>query len=178
LLEGKLVNLRAMKKEDIPLLVDWWSNPKFWGQYFSPLQRFETKLEKWFEDNPQFWQFIIEKKDETKIGCISYYNIHAPYTTFLEMGYAILPEERGKGYCTEAVKIIVDYLFLSADVACIQATTDVGNIASQKVLEKSGFQKEGILRKRVFNNGRWENSVIYSILREEWKEPKILTKTA
>ena len=99
-----------------------------------------------------------------------------PVGKILEMGYALLPSERGKGYCTEAAKIMVDYLFLSKDMACIQATTDVGNVASQKVLEKAGFQKEGVMRKRFFLNGEWRDTVLFSILREEWKEPKILIK--
>jgi RimJ/RimL family protein N-acetyltransferase len=72
---------------------------------------------------------------------------------------------------------MVDYLFLSKDIACIQATTDVGNVASQKVLEKAGFQKEGLMQKRFFSNGEWRDTVLFSILREEWKQPKILTKT-
>jgi len=179
LLEGKNVNLRVVEKEDVPLLVDWWSNPEFWGEYFSPIQRTKAEMEKFFESNPlEYRQFIIEKKDGTKIGGIAHFNVLAPYGKTLEMGYALLPSERGKGYCTEAAQIMVDYLFLSKDIACIQATTDVGNIASQKVLEKAGFQKEGKMRKRFFSNGEWRDTVVFSILREEWKEPRILTKVA
>jgi RimJ/RimL family protein N-acetyltransferase len=60
---------------------------------------------------------------------------------------------------------MVDYLFLSKDIACIQATTDVGNVASQQVLEKTGFEKEGTMRKRFFSNGEWKDTVMFSILR-------------
>jgi RimJ/RimL family protein N-acetyltransferase len=73
---------------------------------------------------------------------------------------------------------MVDYLFLSRDTARIQAHTDPRNVASQKVLEKVGFNKEGTIRKFMFMRGEWRDAYIYSILREEWKEPKILTKTA
>jgi RimJ/RimL family protein N-acetyltransferase len=178
LLEGKTVNLRVVEKEDVTLLVDWWSNPEFWGEYFSPIQRTKAEMEKFFESNPlEYRQFIIEKKDGTKIGGIAHFNVLAPYGKTVEMGYALLPSERGKGYCTEAAQIMVDYLFLTKDIACIQATTDVGNVASKKVLEKAGFQKEGTMRKRFFSNGEWKDTVMFSILREEWKEPKILTKT-
>jgi RimJ/RimL family protein N-acetyltransferase len=45
-------------------------------------------------------------------------------------------------------------------------------------LEKVGFKKEGTLRKNFFVRGEWRDAYLYSILREEWKEPKILTKTA
>ena len=167
-----------MEKEDIPLFSDWVNNPKFWGEYFSPTQRSRAEMEKSFESNPlEYTTFVIEKKDGAKIGGIVHFNVLAPYGKTLEMGYALLPEERGKGYCTEAAKIMVDYLFLSKDIACVQATTDVGNVASQKVLEKAGFKKEGTLRRRFFSNGEWRDTVMLSIIREEWKGPKILTLT-
>jgi len=50
-------------------------------------------------------------------------------------------------------------------------------MASQKVLQKAGFRKEWIIRKSVFSRGEWRDRALYSILREEWKEPRILAKT-
>ena len=71
---------------------------------------------------------------------------------------------------------MVDYLFLSKDTMRIQATTDVRNLASQKILEKTGFKKEGRLRKTGFVRGVWADDYLWSILREEWKQPRILTR--
>jgi len=51
-------------------------------------------------------------------------------------------------------------------------------VASQKILKKAGFKKEGTIRKNDFIRGEWRDRYLFSILREEWKEPKILTKTA
>jgi len=90
----------------------------------------------------------------------------------------LVPSERGKGYCTEAAKIMVDFLFLSKDTIRIQAQTDPRNAASQKVLEKVGFKKEGTVRKSFFMRGEWRDAYLYSILREEWKGPKVLTRTS
>jgi RimJ/RimL family protein N-acetyltransferase len=78
------------------------------------------------------------------------------------------------GYCTEAVRMIVDYLFLSKSIVRVQADTETTNIASQKVLEKAGFTKEGLLRKYYFSNGEWQDIFLFSILREEWNAPQIL----
>jgi RimJ/RimL family protein N-acetyltransferase len=72
---------------------------------------------------------------------------------------------------------MVDYLFLSRDIVRIQAHTDLRNVASQKVLEKVGFKKEGTIRKNLFVRGEWRDAYLYSILREEWKDPKTLKKT-
>jgi len=179
MLEGKNVNLRVMEKEDLSLYMEWANNPEFWGEYLRLLQRSRTEIEKAFEKDSPFESktFIIEKKDGSKIGGVNHFNMLHPMGKFLEIGFALVPSERGKDYCTEAVKIMVDYLFLSKGTVCIQALTDVRNIAPQKVLEKVGFKREGTIRKRFFSRGEWRDGYLYSILREEWKEPKILTKT-
>ena len=174
MLEGETVNLRVLEKEDLPLVADWANNPEFGGEY-EPLEQISrTEVEKWYENlrSGEKW-FIIEKKDGSKIGQIS----HSPRGLHFLIGYRLLPNERNKCYCTEAVKIIVDYLFLSKNIVRIQAETNPRNVASQKVLERAGFKREGLIRKSIFIRGKWEDGIIYSILREEWKEPKILTGT-
>jgi RimJ/RimL family protein N-acetyltransferase len=100
-----------------------------------------------------------------------------PVGKLVEIGYALTPSERGKGYCTEAAQLMVDYLFLGKATPRIQALTLVKNVVSQRVLERVGFKKEGVMRKCFYIRGEWSDFVIFSILIEEWKEPRILTKT-
>jgi len=171
LLEGKNVNLRVMEKRDVGFLCET-----------SVTQLSRAEAEKQFE-NPtplavlaERARFVIEKKDGTKVGFIAHYLVLP--NRLMEIGYDIISSERGKGYGTEAIRIIVDYLFLTKDIVRIQAVTNVGNKPSQRVLERAGFTKEGTLRKVGHVGGEWTDAYIYSILREEWKEPKILTKTA
>jgi RimJ/RimL family protein N-acetyltransferase len=178
LLEGKNVNLRIMEKEDLPLFAEWANKPEVWGEYNPLLQMSRTEAEKMFESPHEAKPFIIERKDRTKIGFIIHFYVLHPAGRQLEIGYSLVPSEREKGYCTEAAQLMVDYLFLSKNTMRIQAQTDPRNVASQKVLEKVGFKKEGTLRKSLFMRGEWRDAYVYSILREEWKEPKILTKTA
>jgi RimJ/RimL family protein N-acetyltransferase len=174
LLEGKHVNLRAAEKKDLLLLGEWRSNPEFQGEFNLLIQESQDELAKRYDSfRPEEKWFLIEKKDGTKIGLI----VLEVEGGVQEIGYGIIPTERRKGYCTEAVRIAVDYLFLSKPSVRIQAHTNVRNMASQRVLEKTGFQKEGIIRERIFIRGEWRDEFIYSILREEWKEPKILTRT-
>ena len=175
MLEGKNVNLRVMEKEDLPLYAEWLNNPEFMGECNPLQQKSRTEIEKEYDNLPSEQKtFIIEKKDGSKIGYIGHYP-EAEGKLF-EIGFALTPSERRKGYCTEAVNIMVDYLFLSKNIVRIQAHTDPRNVASHKVLEKAGFKKEGTIRKSFFIRGEWRNTLLYSILREEWKEPKILTK--
>ena len=175
MLEGKNVNLRIMEKEDLTLLQEWMNNPEFMGEFQPPTQRTKAELEK-MESSPfELKVFIIEKKDGSKIGYTAHYNSYLGMGKLLEIGYALLPSERGKGYCTEAAQLIVDYLFLSMDVSRVQATISIRNKASERVLEKTGFTREGTIRKTA--RGERRDAYLYSILREEWKEPKILTKS-
>ena len=169
------MNLRIVEKEDLPLLARWNNNSEYYGFEFMELsQQSKTEWEKRYDNlTADTKWFFIEKKDGTKIGEIG----HFMFGKLLEIYYYLLTSERGKGYGTEAIMIMVDYLFLSRELMRVQATPDVSNIASQRALEKAGFTKEGIIRKSAFNRGKWCDDCLYSILREEWKEPKILTKT-
>jgi len=116
LLEGKNVNLRIVEKEDLPLLADWSNNPEYLGEYIWLPQQSRTEWAKRC-DNLTLdtkW-FFIEKKDGTKIGTM----FHWPIGNLMEIGYVLVPSERGKRYCTEAVNIVLDYLFLSKDIVRI-----------------------------------------------------------
>ena len=175
MLEGKTVNLRIIEKEDLPFFADWCNNPAFVGEYVWLPQQSKIEREKWYDNLPIDAKFFfIQKKDGTRVGTIA----HFLTGSIFEIGYFLLSNEREKGYCSEAVMIMVDYLFLSKNIVRIQAHTNVGNKASQGVLEKAGFQKEGTVRKAFFVRGVWTDHYLYSILREEWKEPKILTQTS
>ena len=174
MLEGKTVNLRVVEREDLPLCAEWVNNPEINGEYEPLLMFSRADIEKWYDSlGPKERWFFIEKKDGTKIGLIR----HAAHGWGTMIGGVIIPSERGRGYCTEAVKIMVDYLFLSKDIVRIQARTNQQNVASQRVLEKAGFEREGTMRKSNFSRGKWIDMLIYSILKEEWKEPRILTQT-
>jgi ribosomal-protein-alanine N-acetyltransferase len=174
LLEGRNVNLRLVEKEDLPILHEWNNNPDVRGEFEQLRQETRTDLESYYDNLKDAQWFFVEKKDRTKIGFIAHF-LSAGET---ELGYFIVPGERGKGYVTEAIKIMVDYIFLSRNVVRIQAKADPENVSSCKALEKAAFKREGILRKTCFNRGKWRDDCMYSILREEWKEPKILTKSA
>jgi len=169
LLEGKSVNLKLVEKEDLPLLTEWSNDAEYLGEFISLPQQSRTEWEKRYDSlsSDTKW-FFIERKDGTKIGTMFHWLIG----NLLEISCVLAPNERGKSYGTEATQLMVDYLFLSKDVTRIQAHTLAENMVSQKVLQKAGFKKEGIIRKSVFSRGEWRDRALYSILRKEWKEPK------
>ncbi len=91
------------------------------------------------------------------------------------IGYIVHPDSRGKGYCTEAVEIMVDYLFLSKNIVRVQAETNPVNVSSIRVLEKAGFTFEGVRRKVFFSQGKYNDGALYRVLRDEWS-PRVLSE--
>jgi [ribosomal protein S5]-alanine N-acetyltransferase len=85
-----------------------------------------------------------------------------------ELGYAIRPDRWGRGYATEAVGLMLGFGFDMLGLHRIQATCAPENEASQRVLAKMGFTYEGRLRGNVFHSGVWRDSLVYSILEDEW----------
>ena len=166
------MNLRRAEKDDVSLVAQRWSKSQYMGEHQDTLTIPKVKLEKVMLEDTLF--FIVEKKDGAKIGHINGWR-HGRIC--VEIGFALVPSERGKGYGTEAIQMMVDHLFLKREIVRIQAPTATGNIASQKALEKAGFSKEGVMRKSLYVKGEYKDQYLYSILREEWKDPKILTRT-
>ena len=176
MLKGKNINLRLMEREELPLFHQWVNNPEYMGEYNPLSQTSLMEMEQRGSSNPfESHVFFIEKKDGDKVGYISHFFMLHPAMKLVEIGYLVIPNERGKGYCSEAIKVMVDYLFLSKDITRIQAHTDSRNTPSQRTLERNGFRREGAIRKQFFMRGEWIDSLLYSILREEWKEPEVLT---
>ena len=83
------------------------------------------------------------------------------------MGYYIAEEYWGKGIMTEAVIQTCEYVFAKSDIIRIYAEPFAYNKASCRVLEKAGFQCEGILRDNAVKNGRVIDMKMYSLLKNE-----------
>ena len=89
--------------------------------------------------------WMIEQKDGTRIGDLCFKGLQENGTA--EIGYGILEEYQGQGYASEAVQAACRWAFQHAEVTSLEAETDAGNSASQRVLEKCGFRPNGTLGK-------------------------------
>ena len=91
-----------------------------------------------------------------------------------EIGFGIPnASARGKGYAQEAIRLIVDYLFSGYPIERISAFTDIENIPAQRVMERIGFCREGILRRAMFRDGEWRDVALYGILRQNRNSVKL-----
>lgn len=173
LIEGFDVSLRVIEYKDLEYVYRMINSIDSVGEHDVIQLTSWGEVEKWFKtpvSSDEFVMLIIERNSDKKIlGFVVYYSVH-PILKLLEIGYQIFSkEDRGKGYATEAVNLLLKFLFSSKNIERIQATAHVDNIASQKVLENNGFIKEGELRFSLYRNGRYHNTYIYSILRRDWE---------
>jgi ribosomal-protein-alanine N-acetyltransferase len=115
-------------------------------------------------NNSEGINWAITLKGNTKlIGIIGHYQIK-PEHYRAEVGYMLLPEFSGKGIITEALQKVIDYGFTTMQLHSIEAVIDPENSASERVLQKNGFVKEAHLKENGYFEGRFFDTVIYSLL--------------
>jgi RimJ/RimL family protein N-acetyltransferase len=89
----------------------------------------------------------------------------AEYQCCAELAYVLASQYWGKGIGTEAVKLVLGTIFGGMEgLKRLQATVLVGNVASQRVLEKVGFAKEGVLKKYIVHKGKISDVIMYSFV--------------
>ena len=115
---------------------------------------------------------IVEKASEKVIGSIALQlDDKRNHLCSRRLGYALAQEEWGKGYATEAVKSILQFGFNALDLELIAVNHFPSNNRSKRVIEKSGFVYEGVLRKATeVWTGQLLDNVCYSLTKEEYKK--------
>jgi RimJ/RimL family protein N-acetyltransferase len=94
---------------------------------------------------------------------------HADDPRQCEIGFTIAPGYQGRGYATEAARLLVGYLFGRRGKHRITASCDPRNAASAAVLERLGMRREGHLRESTWATGEWTDDLLYGLLRHEWE---------
>ena len=95
------------------------------------------------EQRDWYAMWMIEQKDGIQVGDLCFKGLRE--NGVAEIGYGILEEYQGQGYATEAVQAACRWAFRHAEVKSLEAETEPGNAASQRVLEKCGFRPNGAL---------------------------------
>jgi RimJ/RimL family protein N-acetyltransferase len=81
------------------------------------------------------------------------------------IGYWVAAAARGRGFCTRALSLLSRWALDDLDLQRLELITDPDNVASQRVAEKVGFQREGVLRSHLLHpDGRRRDSVMFSLL--------------
>jgi RimJ/RimL family protein N-acetyltransferase len=175
MLRGEKIYLRPVRRDDLPLLAERLNSIDYLTEFnFFGLPQ-PNRVEKHFEDDgllgPEDGTFLIATcENDEVVGDISYRQVRygpGSASTAYDLGIALAPEHRGKGWGVVAQQLITEYLFSVYPITRVEASTDITNIAEMKALEKAGFTREGVLRKAQWRHGAWHDLVVYSKLRGE-----------
>jgi ribosomal-protein-alanine N-acetyltransferase len=163
--EQKMI-LKTFTSTDIDDFMEWAADDEvtkymMWNSYASrsDAENFFTNV---VEKHPWFKAICFGEK---VIGSITLDKGRGAHSCKAELGYVIARKYWGKGFATGAIQLAVEIGFKDLDVERIEAYVDPDNIGSQRVLEKNGFTKEGLLKKCVVQKGVVKNRFLYSFLK-------------
>jgi len=121
-----------------------------------------------FKENRGIRWGILMKGSSNLIGTCGFYDWNK-HSCRAEIGYDLNPSFWGQGIMREALQAILTYGFRKMKLNRIQAIIDSENTRSMNVVSRLGFGKEGVLRQRSFFKGKFRDDVLFSLLKEGWK---------
>ena len=166
--------IKKITEKDIPDKVKWYNDDEV-TRFLHYEEKFTVEkttdwLKKIADDETRYENVIQVKKDEQfkNIGIIGLFNIDLKNK---KAGYYITIGEKdyqGKGLAKKATIKFLKDCFHQFDLEKIYLYTDADNISAQKLYEKLGFVKEGLLRKELFYRNRFIDRCYYGILEQEY----------
>ena len=176
-LKGSRILVKILEDNDAEKLLDLELKNRDFFQTYTPLRESDfytlegqldrirkNKEKKDLDELYSFGIYVIET--EELIGNITLTEVLRGPLQSCYIGYYLDKNHNGKGYMTEAVRLVVSYAFNELKLHRLEAGVMPHNIGSIKVLEKSGFHKEGIAKKNVKINGRWEDHQVLAIVND------------
>jgi RimJ/RimL family protein N-acetyltransferase len=181
MLNGKLVSLRGVDKEDAELIREWLTEPDLlhlMGARPIPLGGLDIdKLPELFRLR-EGRVLAILSKDKNLVGLVAVGNFHEFNRTASIMILIGDRAEWNRGYGTDALLAVTKFVFDDLNLNCVEALVPEYNLRALKVFQKVGYQVEGTLRHRFFGRGRYWNMVAISAVREAWSPSGVVVGSA
>lgn len=169
-LEGDRLTLRTVVAEDYGFIVDHVNRPTVRHGGFEDIRTTvsESDIARIVEDSDDRHTFLA-CRDGTPIGSSFLVDVDLEGRK-AELGYWIVPDEQGNGYGSEAAELCLVHAFDELGLHKVWARTVHDNEASRRILEKLGFQHEGVLREHWQGYGRYVDENRFGLLRSEWED--------
>jgi RimJ/RimL family protein N-acetyltransferase len=171
MLEGKGFTLRPVRSADLEAMYAAHVHIGNRGRFFPRGIVSESAFRRDFAEHG-FWNrdegllLIVTSEDELA-GHIEFFKPVSYWDAF-ELSYLLYDDRyAGRGWVTEAVQLLVDYLFATRKQERIQLAIVPGNAASVRIAERCGFTLEGTARGAFFNDGSSQDLLVYSLLRTD-----------
>ncbi|MBC8424028.1 GNAT family N-acetyltransferase [bacterium] len=118
---------------------------------------------------PGTWfQFIICRTEDDEMVGDCGVNFPAAEHGSPELGIALHPDHRRRGYATVAIQLMLEFLFGELGVHRVAANTDPRNLSAIAVLQRLGLRQEAHHRSSHWQRGEWVDALIFAMLKEEW----------
>lgn len=156
--------LRPPQTEDAEALVRIKSLPMSMSDAQKAVASMVEELHKPFTFH---WVITLEG---TVIGRVKAWDVN-PYNGYLQLGYDVGPEYRGRGYMTEAVQAVIRFMLTQAQANRVFSSVRAGNVASRRVCEKAGMHLEGVMRQHYARqDGGYDDVCIYGIIKADLED--------
>jgi RimJ/RimL family protein N-acetyltransferase len=174
ILAGERVRLRGVRDDDLPVLAKWemdagrMATLSNWVVPPSEAAARE-RIARWSANQEDDIGFAIETLDDSPglVGNIGLWGARAK-DRCATLGIALGREHIGRGYGSDAMRLIVGYGFREMGLHRIQLGVAPYNPAAIRAYQKAGFVEEGRHRESVLHDGRWYDEVLMSVLDHEW----------
>lgn len=169
------IYLRAFEIDDYKLISQWRHDEEInnlvcGNRYFISSEREKKWVEqKIFDDRDNIYCAVCLKEDNTMIGYISIIRIDLRNRK-AEWGGVTIGDKTmwGKGYATEAAKLMLQYVFNELPINKFQACVLDSHKVTEKMFSTLGFTKDGVFRQEVYKDGQFHDIYLYSMLRDEY----------
>lgn len=181
ILKTERLILKEPESSDTGAVVDYYFRNKDYLTPFEPIRPKNFYTTYYWENrikdiqelsaNDQHLCFLYLNHENKKrvIGVVNFSSIIRGAFQACYLGYSIDEKEQGKGKMTEGLKAAIDYMFKDKNIHRIMANCMTDNLASIKVLEKLGFEKEGTAKEYLHINGEWQDHIMTSLINPNWE---------
>ncbi|WP_371404825.1 GNAT family N-acetyltransferase [Kribbella sp. NBC_00662] len=114
---------------------------------------------------PGWFQYAVDM-DGVLIGDLGL-NLHENLMQ-AELGFTLATQYQGKGYASEAVRGLLEHLFVERELHRVSAEADARNTASSRLLERVGFTREGLRLSNTWFKGEWTDDLLFGYLRDDY----------
>jgi diamine N-acetyltransferase len=171
-LRGSHIELAPLVDADLPVLFAWINDREevLANAAYRPVS--ETDHRAWFESIRRRGDIVIfgirTLATDALVGSCQLHLMHPVHRT-AELQIRLGEKEaRGKGWGSEAVRLLVDFAFRDLNLERVFVHVFATNVAAIRVYEKTGFSREGVLRKAAHIDGKRVDVVVMGILRDEY----------
>lgn len=175
ILTGELVRLRGTRDSDLPVIAEWMMDPGIKATQSRiaapPSERMAREwLSEWSANKADDVGYSIETLDAepTLVGHLGLFNTDGKDRCGT-IGIVLGPLYLGKGYGTDAMRVIVGFGFRELGLHRIELGVYEFNVRAIAAYRKAGFVEEGRRREAIYHDGRWYDNVLMSILDHEWR---------